>query len=144
MAERFILPGLGDIEAAPFWEAATASELCIQTCAACGRRRMPPRPMCHHCRSLDVTWTPASGRGTVWSWVIVHPPLLPAYAEHAPYNVIVVALDDDPTIRLVGNLLAAVDAAPNSIDPASIRIDEPVRVVFVRVEDVILPQWVRA
>lgn len=144
MADRFILPGLGDVDAKPFWDAAAAGEFRIQTCADCGRRRMPPRPMCPWCRSLAATWPEASGRGTVWSFVVAHPPLLPAYAEHAPYNVVVVALDDDPTIRLVGNLLAAPDAPPNSIDPATIRIGEPVRVVFTRVDDVMLPNWVRA
>lgn len=105
---------------------------------------MPPRPMCPWCRSLETTWPPTSGRGTVWSFVVVHPPLLPAYAEHAPFNVVVVALDDDPSIRLVGNLLAAPDAPPNSVDPATIRIGEPVRVVYTRVDDVTLPNWVRA
>jgi uncharacterized OB-fold protein len=144
MADRFILPGLGDVDAKPFWDAAAAGELRIQTCADCGRRRMPPRPMCPWCRSLEATWPETSGRGTVWSFVVAHPPLLPAYAEHAPYNVVVVALDDDPTIRLVGNLLAAPDAPPNSVDPATIRIGEPVRLVFTRVDDVTLPNWVRA
>jgi hypothetical protein len=56
----------------------------------------------------------------------------------------VVALDDDPAIRLVGNLLAAPDAPPGSVDPATIRIGEPVRVVYTRVEDVTLPNWTRA
>jgi len=144
MAERFILPGLADVDAKPFWDAATAHELRIQTCAGCGRRRMPPRPMCPWCRSLDATWPAVAGRGAVWSFVVAHPPLLPAYAEHAPYNVVVVALDDDPSIRLVGNLLAAPDAPPDSIDPATIRIGEPVRVVFTAVDDVVLPNWVRA
>jgi uncharacterized OB-fold protein len=144
MAERFILPGLADVDAKPFWDAAAAHELHIQTCARCGRRRMPPRPMCPWCRSLDATWPAVSGRGTVWSFVVAHPPLLPAYAEHAPYNVVVVALDDDPSVRLVGNLLAAADAPPDSIDPATICIGEPVRVVFTAVDDVVLPNWVRA
>lgn len=143
MAGHFILPGLNDPDAKPFWDAAAAHELRIQTCAACGRRRMPPRPMCPWCRSLDATWPAVSGRGTVWSFVVAHPPLLPAYAEHAPYNVAVVALDDDPSIRLVGNLLAAPDAPPNSVDPVTIRIGEPVRVVYTRVDDVTLPNWVR-
>ena len=31
----------------------------------------------------------------------------------------------------------------NEIDPASIRIGEPVRVVFHRVDDVTLPRWIR-
>ena len=85
-----------------------------------------------------------SGRGTIWSFVVAHPPLLPAYAELAPYNVVVVALDEDPQLRLVGNLVASSDGAINEIDPATIRIGEPVRVVFQKVEDVHLPRWLRS
>jgi hypothetical protein len=99
--------------------------------------------MCPFCRSLDATWVATSGRGTVWSYVIPHPPLLPAYAELAPYNAVIVQLDDDPSIRVVGNLIADETAAINSIDPASIQIGEPVRVVFQQVEDVSFPRWVR-
>jgi uncharacterized OB-fold protein len=84
-----------------------------------------------------------SGRGTIWSFIVPHPPLLPAYQELAPYNVIVVALEEDPSIRFVGNLVTKPDGAINEIDPATIAIGDPVRVVFHRVEDVTLPRWVR-
>ena len=100
--------------------------------------------MCPDCRSLDVRWVATSGRATVWSFVVPHPPLLPAYGELAPYNVIEVALDEDATIRMVGNLVTAADAPINEIDPATIEIGEPVRVVFAPVDDVVLPRWVRA
>jgi uncharacterized OB-fold protein len=69
--------------------------------------------------------------------------LLPAYAELAPYNVIVVALDEEPSIRLVGNLVASAEAPLNSVDPHSIEIGEHVQVVFSPVQDMFLPRWVR-
>jgi uncharacterized OB-fold protein len=63
----------------------------------------------------------------------------------APYNVVVVALDEDPTLRIIGNLVADADAPINSVDPASITIGEPIRVVFQPAgEGVVLPRWVRA
>lgn len=140
---EMLLPVLDD-DSTPFWEGCARGELLVQACASCGRRRMPPRPMCPRCRSLDAEWQPTSGRGRIWSFVVPHPPLLPAYAEHAPYNVVVVELDDDPSIRLVGNLVAGEGEAINSIDPATIQIGEPVRVVFDRVsDDVSMPRWVR-
>lgn len=90
-------------------------------------------------------WETVSGKGSIWSFVVAHPPLLPAYAALAPYNVVVVSLDEDPTLRLVGNLVSRPGASINEIDPATIRIGEPVRVVFDRVtDDVALPRWVRA
>jgi len=89
-----------------------------------------------------------SGRGEIWSFVVPHPPLLPAYTPLAPYNVIVVALQEDPMLRLVGNLVTGPDGPINEIDPATIEIGEPVRVVFAGRsgpdgETVHLPEWVR-
>jgi uncharacterized OB-fold protein len=139
-----LLPEI-DGETAPFWEAASRRELVVQRCDDCHRLRFPPRPACPWCQSFDSTWSPVSGRATVWSFVVAHPPLLPAYAELAPYNVVVVTLEEDPTIRMVGNLVADADAPINSVDPAAIEIGMPVRVVFQQVaDDVALPRWVRA
>ena len=67
------------------------------------------------------TWTTVSGRGAIWSFVVPHPPLLPQFAELAPYNVVLVALVEDPTIRLVGNLVAREGGPINEVDPATIR-----------------------
>jgi uncharacterized OB-fold protein len=141
---QFLLPDVEDPDAAEFWAGCERGELLVQVCKSCGRRRMPPRPMCPRCRSLEFRWEAMSGRGTIWSFIVPHPPLLPAYQELAPYNVIVVALEEDPTIRFVGNLVMGPDGEINEIDPAAITIGEPVRVVFHRVEDVVLPRWVRA
>jgi len=144
MAQGFILPDLEDDDSTPFWAGTARGELLVQKCSDCGRMRIPPRPMCPDCRSLANEWVPLSGKGRVWSFVVPHPPLLPAYTELAPFNVIAVELDEDPTLRLIGNLVASADGAINEIDPHSIEIGEPVRVVFAKVEDVYLPRWVRA
>ena len=59
--------------------------------------------------------------------------------------MIIVALDEDPTIRLVGNLVASENGAINEVDPASIEIGAPVRVVFQRAnEEIALPRWMLA
>jgi uncharacterized OB-fold protein len=41
----------------------------------------------------------------VVSFTICHPPVLPAYADKVPYNVVVVRLDEGP--HLVSNLIDA-------------------------------------
>ena len=144
MSGDLLLPAVGPDEA-PFWEAARKGELRIQQCAACQRLRFPPRPMCPWCRSTESGWARMSGRGTVYSFVVPHPPLLAQFAGLAPYNVILVGLEEDPTIRLIGNLVKRAGDAINSIDPGSIEVDEPVRVVFEPVTDEIhMPRWVRA
>ena len=156
MIEGILLPETGDELAAPFWDGCAAGELRIQACVACGRLRFPPRPMCPWCQSMDSEWQVMSGRGSVWSFVVPHAPLLPAYQEFAPYNVIVVELDEDPGIRLVGNLVASEHQPLSSVDPYSITIGDPVRVVFATItgpdgeggassnDAVTLPRWVRA
>jgi hypothetical protein len=141
--ETFLLPEV-DEDSQGFWDGCREGELRMQACAACGRLRFPPRPMCPYCRSIESTWKPMSGDATIWSFVVPHPPLLPAYSALAPYNVIVVALDEDATLRLVGNLVAGADAPINSIDPSSIEIGTPVRAVFQDAgEGVHLPRWVK-
>jgi uncharacterized OB-fold protein len=144
METSWLLPDVEEADTAAFWEGTARGELLVQACASCGRWRMPPRPMCPHCRSTEVRWEPTSGRGRVWSFIVSHPPLLPAFAAVAPYNAIIVELDEQPTIRFAGNLVEDADGEINAIDPATIQINEPVRVVFHQIEDVFLPRWVRA
>lgn len=86
--------------------------------------------MCPSCHSFEHEWTPASGRGRIWSWVVVHPPVLPAFADRAPYNVVVVELDEG--VRMIGNLL----------DVEEIREGMAVEIAWEDVEEGIsLPVW---
>jgi uncharacterized OB-fold protein len=141
---KALLPPI-DAQNAPFWEAAKKGELVIQSCAKCARWLHPPRPMCPDCHSLQQVWKRVSGRGTIWSYVVPHPPLLPEFMDVAPFPVITVALDEDPTVRLLGNLVKGPGGAINEIEPSSIRIGEPVRVIFEPLTpEVHLPRWVRA
>jgi uncharacterized OB-fold protein len=143
METAWLLPDLGDPTTAPFWEGCARGELLVQACASCGLRRMPPRPMCPRCRSIETRWEPTSGQGRIWSFIVSHPPLLPAFAAVAPYNAIIVELEEDPLIRFAGNLVASPDGEINAIDPTTIKIGEPVQVVFHQIEDIHLPRWIR-
>jgi uncharacterized protein len=138
-----LLPLLDD-DSTPFWDGCAMGQLRVQRCASCHRRRMPPRPMCPWCQSLESVWEATSGRGRIWSFVVPHPPLLPAYAAMAPYNVIVVELDEDPSIRFVSNLVATAAGALDEVDPSRLQIGEPVEVCFAPpVEGIALPRWKR-
>ena len=115
-----------------FWlEGAAVGELRIQCCAACGALRHPPRPMCPACNSVDWDFVRASGRGTVYSYVVYHHQ--PATGLEVPYAVLVVELDEG--VRVVGNLVEA--------DPDELSVGMPVEVVFVADpgDDLVLPQW---
>lgn len=115
-------PAVND-DSAFFWEGARRGELLIQRCASCGELRHPPRPMCPACRSLEWDTLRASGRGTVFSYVVHHYPEVPGF--ETPYVVALVELAEGS--RLVSNL---VDA-----DPGEVAIGMPVEVTFAAVDD---------
>lgn len=143
-ADGLLLPW-PDVDGEPFWEYVRRGELRVQSCADCGLRRFPPRPCCPRCHGFDSRWEPLSGRGRIWSFVVAHPPLLPAYARQAPYPVALVEPDDAPGIRLVGTLTASVrrpDAPLNAVDAGRLRIGAPVQVVFQTLAPgVTVPRW---
>jgi hypothetical protein len=141
-----LLPVVDDVNR-PFWEGAGQGELRVQRCRDTGRLIFPPRLRSPWSPRVGVApeWVAVSGRASLWSFVTPHPPLLPWYAERAPYHVIVVALAEDPTIRMVGNLVASPGAAIDSLDPATIGIGAALRVSFEVIDDEIhLPRWLPA
>ena len=142
MANPYLVPQIEDI-AEPFWNGCRAGELRLQRCVDTQRLMFPPRPRSPWGKRQVPEWVTVSGRGTIWSFVVPHPPLLEPFSSAAPFNVIVVALDEDPTIRIIGNLVSD-DGSINGIDPATIVIGEPVRVVFEPITDeVSIPRWTR-
>jgi len=119
-------------EMKPFWDAARRHELVVQRCTGCGTHRFPARDICSRCLSRDAAWIPVTGRGSVFSWAIMHQVYHPGFAAEVPYAVVVIELDEGA--RLVSNL---VDCAP-----ADIRAGMPVEVVFDDVApDVSLPKF---
>lgn len=125
---------LPDEVTAPFWEGCRRGELRMQRCAECARFRFPPRPMCPRCLSFAAEWVPISGEGSIYSFVICHPPVLPAFQAQVPFAVALVELAEDPALRLLGGVL--------DIPPDRLRIGQKVRVEFEEIADgVVLPQW---
>ena len=130
-------------ESAPFFEGTRNGELRVQRCIDTGRLIFPPRAASPWGTHAAPEWVTVSGRGRVWSVVVPHPPLLPQFGDVAPYNVVVVELDEDPTVRLVGNVVSEAGAPLDSVEPHSVEIGARVRDVFDAVTDEItLPRWV--
>ncbi len=92
-----------------FWDGAKAGELWIQRCTACGDPYFYPRAYCPRCASRDVEWFRASGRATLYSYVINHRPA-PGWDE--PYVIAVVELEEGP--RMMTNVVG-VPAEPESL-----------------------------
>lgn len=110
---------------APFFAATLRGELLLQHCAACGRWMWPVRFRCIDCMSDEVSWRPASGRGTVYTFTIIHQLFHPGFATQVPYNVAVIDLDEG--VRCYSTV---VDVANDEL-----RIGQPVEVVFERISN---------
>ncbi len=83
-----------------FFEGAKEHKLLIQRCTNCGTLRHPPRPACAVCRSFDWDTVTASGRGTVYSYVVNHHPQVPAF----DYPLVVALVELEEGTRLVANV----------------------------------------
>jgi uncharacterized protein len=110
---------------APFWSAARERRLVVQRCDDCGQLRFPPDPGCFACGSARSTWAPVSGRATLYSWTVCHPPLLPFFQQHAPWPVVVVQLEEGP--RMVATLAG--------IPPEDYAVGMPLQAGFEDIDD---------
>ena len=118
---EFPLPDVDDALTAGYFEGAAEGELRIPRCGRCGRWVWYPEPTCPACGGAPG-WAATSGRGTLFTWVVVERAFLPAFAEMVPFVTALVALDDDPAVRIV----ALLDDA----DPAALTVDQPMQVGF--------------
>jgi uncharacterized OB-fold protein len=130
---HFPLPAITD-DTRPFWDGCRRRELVIQRCTTCGTHRHLPTPVCWKCRGFAHEWVRVSGRGTLFSYAVVHRAFLPELAADVPYTVAVVALDDAPGVRLVSNLAGA--------EAGELRVGLPVEVFFEEVSpEVTVPRF---
>ena len=114
-----------------YWDAARAGELRLQRCRPCARAYFPPRPFCPRCASRDIEIFRASGRATLYSYVIHHRPV-PGFTP--PYAIAVVALEEGP--RLMTSLIDVPQT------PEALVLDMPLEVAFQVLDDEIsLPVW---
>jgi uncharacterized OB-fold protein len=115
-----------------FFEGARQGRLMVQKCEGCGTLRFPAYEICTKCLSNRASWVPLSGRGTIFSFNIMHQLYHPGFASEVPYAVVVVELEEGP--KFVSNL--------TGIKPHDIKCGMPVEVAFEKVSDeVYLPKF---
>src|SRR5262245_33593163 len=112
-------------DSAPFWEAAAEGGLHMQRCGDAGRVRFAPAWLCARGLSEHSEWVVLSGRGSVYSWIVVHQSQHPAFNADVPYNVAIIELEEGP--RLHTNIVGCSNER--------IHIGMPVEVVFDKVSD---------
>jgi uncharacterized OB-fold protein len=92
----------------------------------------PVKPGCDRCWSADITWVPASGKGTLYSFTLMHQVLHPGFAAEVPYNIAEVNLAEG--LRITTNVVGC----PNS----DLQIGMPLEVTFEDItNEVSLPKF---
>jgi uncharacterized protein len=109
-----------------FWDGTKAGELRIQRCDDCAHRYFPPRPFCPACGSRSVQVIKASGRATLYSYVIHH---RPRAGFEPPYAIAVVELEEGP--RMMTNIVGCPQT------PEALVLDMPLEVAFEAQNDAI-------
>ena len=111
-ASRLIPAPVPNPETEAFWAAANEGRLLMRRCRACNKVHYYPRALCPHCYG-ETVWEQASGQGHIYSFSVVR-------RGEAPYVIAFVALEEGVTM-----MTNIVDC-----DVASVRIDQPVHLVF--------------
>ncbi len=107
-----------------FWfEGARARTLLIQRCLSCGTLRHPPLPACGICGSFEWDTVEASGRGSLYSYVVVHYPQIPSFEYPLPIGLI----ELEEGTRVVANL--------EGIERDRIEIGMDLQATFVEYDD---------
>ena len=88
----------------PFWDAAKERRLVAQRCSQCGYYNHPPRLMCDRCSSQNLEFAPLSGRGSIYSFTVMHQPSVAGFEAEVPYVNLVIELDEQPMLLMVSNL----------------------------------------
>jgi uncharacterized OB-fold protein len=107
-----------------FWfEGAREHRLLIQRCSSCGTLRHPPLPACAVCGSLEWEAVESSGRGSLFSYVVVHYPQVAAFEYPLPIGLV----ELEEGTRVVANL--------GGVDLDQIQVGMALRAEFVDHDD---------
>lgn len=117
-------PGGGELDH-EFWTGGADGELRMLRCQQCRHLVHPPTLRCPWDHHDDLRWEALSGRGRVESWTESRYAWVAGI--EAPYLVALVTVDEDPTARILTNL---VDVVADDV-----AIGMPVEVVFEPVAD---------
>lgn len=111
--------------ARPFWDATRERRLVLQWCRTCEQPVHYPREVCPRCLGTELEYRPASGRGEVYAFSVMHRPGNPLMADRVPYVVALVDLEEGA--RMMSNVVGC--------EPDAVRVGQPVRVTWEPLSD---------
>jgi uncharacterized OB-fold protein len=101
-----------------FWDGVNAHELRVQK-RPDGSLQHPPVPALWADKEATTDYVVASGKGTVFSFVVHHAPKVPG--RTLPFVIALVELEEG--VRMLGEL--------RNVDPVSVEIGMPVRAIYI-------------
>ena len=127
------LPAADDLTK-PFWDGCKAHQLRMQRCVRCATYIFFPSPICHACNAAELQWEHLSGKGTVYSFIVVYQATVPGFTNDVPYVVAWVELAEQRGLKMVSNIVGC--------SHGDVRVGMPVEVVFDDVtSEVTLPKF---
>lgn len=107
----------------PYWEGLRRRELVLHRCDACGALRQRAELLCGDCGGESFTWTPLSGRGTLYSYAVARRTWVRGFDAQLPYVIVAVSVAEWPALLLTTNLVGEFD-----VD--GLELFQPVRAAF--------------
>jgi uncharacterized OB-fold protein len=128
--DDFPLPDVDEPLTAAYFVGAAQEELLIPRCESCGEYVWYPQDACPS-DGGTLVWSPVSGRGTLFTWAVVQRAFLAAFEDRVPFVTALVALDEDPSVRLCTYIVGTA--------PEDLVADAPVEVEFRPLEFTTVP-----
>jgi hypothetical protein len=121
-----------DADTIAFWRGLQEGRLLLQHCPQCRHVQYYQQAMCRQCGDEQLEHRPASGRGKVHSFSVVHRAPGPAFKADVPYAVLLVELAEGP--RMISTFTGG--------KPEDVTFDMDVELTFDKVsEEVTLPRF---
>src|SRR5690348_10190137 len=105
--KELVVPDTFDEDIFPWWDGLKRHEFLLYRCKRCGAHYWPLAQCRNHDdipRLDEMEWAPTSGKGTVFSWVIIHQVLNQAFKDEVPYAMALVEMNEGPLVsgRIIG------------------------------------------
>ncbi len=113
----------------PHWEACRRGELLVQQCQDCSAYIFTPEFACTQCLGDRLEWVTSSGKGTLYSFTVIHRPQRPEF--EVPYVAAIVELEEG--WHMLSNIV--------DCDIDKVQVGLPLQVCFVPRGDVVLPMF---
>ena len=110
---------LPDEESKAYFEAAAKGVLMLKQCEDCQAYLQPDAKFCSQCLGEKLDWAEASGKGTLFTFGIVHQKI-PGFENDTPYNVSVIQLPEGP--RMTCNVIECANE--------DLKLGMPLQVLF--------------